>query len=188
MSLRAFLPGDLPDLVRAFADPEIRRWNPGPAEEDQPMAVADWMTRRNDWSDGSHASWAVADAAGALVGSVSLHKIDRAQGDAEVGYWIAPGARGRGRATSALSSAARYGFGELGLHRLFLFHAVENVGSCRVAEAAGFPREGVLRQSYRYGDGPYHDEHLHGRLSSDPPVQAGPGRYSRSPEHAPGPR
>ena len=44
-------------------------------------------------------------------------------------------------------------------------HAVANPASCRVAEKAGFRLEGVLAQSHRYGDGVYHDEHLHARLA-----------------------
>ena len=36
-----------------------------------------------------------------------------------------------------------------------------------VGEAAGFVQEGTLRQSYRYADGAYHDEHLHALLSTD---------------------
>mgnify|MGYP006320738725 FL=1 len=36
-----------------------------------------------------------------------------------------------------------------------------------MATAAGFVHEGTLRQSYRYPDGRYHDEHLHGILASD---------------------
>ncbi len=58
-------------------------------------------------------------------------------------------------------------FDELGLHRVYLYHAVENPGSCGVARAAGFVQEGTLRQSYRYADGAYHDEHLHALLSTD---------------------
>ena len=52
--------------------------------------------------------------------------------------------------------------------RLELFHAVENAGSCRVAESAGLRLEGVHRSSYRYGDGLLHDEHCHARLADDP--------------------
>ena len=44
-----------------------------------------------------------------------------------------------------------------GLDRLELWHAVENVASCRVAEAAGFAYELTARRSYRYGDGLRHD-------------------------------
>ena len=32
---------------------------------------------------------------------------------------------------------------------------------------AGFRLKGTLRESYRYGDGQVHDEHLHARLADD---------------------
>jgi RimJ/RimL family protein N-acetyltransferase len=64
-------------------------------------------------------------------------------------------------------AATGFAFSQLGLHRVYLYHAVENPGSCGVARAAGFLHEGTLRRSYRYGDGAYHDEHLHARLSTD---------------------
>lgn len=31
----------------------------------------------------------------------------------------------------------------------------------------GFLLEGTLRESYRYADGRFHDEHLHARLATD---------------------
>ena len=58
-------------------------------------------------------------------------------------------------------------FEVLGLHRLSLYHAVDNQASCGVALRAGFQLEGLLRQGYRYGDGNYHDEHVHGLLAAD---------------------
>ncbi|MET0694024.1 MAG: GNAT family protein [Propionibacteriaceae bacterium] len=166
--LRAFAETDLSALLEAFADPAVQNWNPGPDGNDPEAAARDWMTGRNDWSAGSHASWALAAADGLLLGSVSLHKIDLDQADAEIGYWLAPWARGRGRATLAVNAATGYAFDALGLHRVHLFHAVENVASCRVATGAGYGLEGHLRQSYRYPDGIYRDEHLHARLDSDP--------------------
>lgn len=168
--LRPFGLDDVPALQAAFADDDVLTWNPGPALSEGVSAVASWLQERNDWSDGSHASWAISDPSRSLLGSVSLYKIDAEQSDAEVGYWVAPWARGRGLAARAVAAATEFGFAELHLHRLHLFHAVQNVASCRVAEAAGFVLEGRLRQSYRYSDGAYHDEHLHARLSSDPVV------------------
>ena len=76
------------------------------------------------------------------VGSLSIHRIDRDQGDGEIGYWIALAARGRGLAGRAAAAACRWAFADLGLHRIQLFHAVENVASARVAEKAGFTCEG----------------------------------------------
>ncbi|TGB15201.1 hypothetical protein E4099_07255 [Streptomyces palmae] len=34
--------------------------------------------------------------------------------------------------------------------------------------AGGGVPEGTLRDSHRFGDGAYHDEHLHARLAADP--------------------
>lgn len=164
VTLRAFRPGDANDLLAAFADEEIARWNPGPAG---PEAATEFMSRRNDWSESNHASWAVADASDRLVGSVSVHRIDPDQADAEVGYWVAPWARRQGHATRAVVAASRFAFAQLGLHRLYLYHAVDNPGSCAVARAAGFVHEGTPRESFRYADGAFHDEHLHGRLAGD---------------------
>lgn len=163
--LRPFTAADLPALRAAFADPAIACWNPGPAD---PAEMDRWMAGRNDWTGGDHASWAVGDPAGGLLGSVSVHQLDPDQGDAEIGYWIAPAARGHGHATAAVGLAAGYGFGVLGLRRIYLYHAVANTASCRVATAAGFRLEGTLRQSHRYADGRWHDEHIHGRLRTDP--------------------
>jgi RimJ/RimL family protein N-acetyltransferase len=167
--LREFRTTDHADLLAAFADEDIARWNPGPTGPD---AAAQYADARNDWTGGDHLSWAVADASDRLVGSVSLHKVDTEQGDAEVGYWTAPSARRQGYSTRAVATAARWAVGELGLHRIYLYHAVENVGSCHVARSAGFLLEGTLRQSYRYADGRHHDEHLHAMLATDLAVRA----------------
>jgi RimJ/RimL family protein N-acetyltransferase len=107
----------------------------------------------------------------AVLGSVSLHSIDRAQGDAKIGYWTTAAARGRGLAAAAVDVACRWAFATLHIDRIELCHAVENAASGRVAEKAGFTCEGRLRRSYRYGDGVKHDELLWARLADDP----GPG-------------
>ena len=124
------------------------------------------MARRRDWTTGDHASWALVDGTD-LLGSISLHRIDREQGDGEIGFWIAPAARGHGLAVLADEAACRWAFADLGLHRNQLFHAVENTASARVAEKAGFTYEGRLRLSHRYRDGLRHDELLWARLTTD---------------------
>ena len=164
--LRRFVPDDTAALLSAFADDDIARWNPGPASAGD---VATWIDTRNDWTSGRHASWAVRDQDDRLLGAVSLHRIDDDQLDAEVGYWVAPWARRQQVGVRALTAATRYAFRRLGLHRVYLFHAVDNAASCRLASRAGFRHEGVLQQSYRYADGRYHDEHLHAMLATELP-------------------
>jgi RimJ/RimL family protein N-acetyltransferase len=164
--LRAWRPGDADAVRAALQDPEIRRWN-GSGEGSRDDA-ARFVAGRADWSAGNHASWAVVDAADGVLGSVSLHSIDIGQGDAEIGYWTAPAARGRGVAAVAVDAACRWAFATLPVDRIVLCHAVQNAASARVAEKAGFTLEGRLRRSYRYGDGHKHDELLWARLADDP--------------------
>ena len=164
--LRPWRDDDVDAVWAALQDPEIRLWNGvGSGSRD---AVAAMLRRRADWSDGDHASWAVVDAAtGELLGSVSLHSIDRQQAGAEIGYWTVPAARGRGVAARAVDAACRWAFGALPVERIEVCHAVENEASGRVAEKAGFQQEGRLRRSFRYGDGVKHDELLWARLAED---------------------
>jgi RimJ/RimL family protein N-acetyltransferase len=169
--LRPWRDDDLPAVVAALQDPEIALWNSGGGTSADEVAAM--LRRRQDWSAGDHASLAVVDAAGGrLLGSVSLHSIDREQADAEIGYWTVPAARGRGVAAAAVVAVCGWAFPALGLDRVELLHAVENTASGRVAAKAGFVLEGRLRRSYRYGDGVKHDELLWSRLADDPPPDA----------------
>jgi RimJ/RimL family protein N-acetyltransferase len=159
---------DAAEALAMLRDPDIAQWNPGPDKLDLD-GVRAWCLRGADWSDGSHATFAVLDATtGALLGNVSLHEVDRAQQDAEIGYRTAPWARNRGVAADGVAAVGRWAFAAVGLVRIEIRHAVVNIASCRVAEKAGFPCEGTLRQAYVYGDGMRYDDHLHARLSSDP--------------------
>lgn len=168
ITLAAFSSVDVDTLRTVFADPEVQRWNPAPAEGDDPVEwVSEWLRRRNDWTLGDHVSWAVRDDDDVLVGSVSLHHVDLDQGDAEIGYWVTPPARRRGHAGRAVAVAVDYAFDRIGLRRVYLYHATANVASCRIADRCGFLLEGTLRESHRYGDDVYHDEHIHGRLATD---------------------
>lgn len=152
-------------VVAASADPVIRQWN-DPRVAD-PEAARAWVDRARDW--GTHATWAVHDVTtGDVLGNVSLHRVEPEHARGEVGYWVLPQARGRGVASTAVAAATRFAFGALGLQRVELIHAIDNPASCRVAEKAGFLREGLLRSAYRYGDGRLHDDHLHARLATDP--------------------
>ena len=166
LRLRPWRATDIDAVWSAFQDPEITLWNGGGVSS-RADALA-LLGRRLDWSSGDHASWAVVDpASDEVLASVSLHSIDRLQGDAEIGYWTAPAARGRGVAARAVDAVCRWAFGALPIDRIELCHAVENTASGRVAEKAGFTYEGHLRRSYRYGDGRKHDELLWARLADD---------------------
>ena len=166
--LRPWRPEDVEAVWSAFQDPEIRLWNGGGVQSREDALAL--LGRRLDWTTGNHASWAVVgeDDDAVVLASVSLHSIDRLANEAQIGYWTARGARGRGVAAVATDAVCRWAFDTLPVDRIELCHAVENAASGRVAEKAGFTFEGRLRRSYRYGDGVKHDELLWARLSDDP--------------------
>ena len=85
----------------------------------------------------------------------------------EVGCCLVPGARGRGIALETLRLLTDWAFATLGLRRVQAFVAPENVAALRLAERAGFRREGVLR-SYWEADGARLDAVVLSRLPEDP--------------------
>jgi RimJ/RimL family protein N-acetyltransferase len=94
--------------------------------------------------------------------------IDRDFASGKIGYRVAPWQRRRGIGSEVVAAVTSWAFAEFGLARVQLEHAVANVGSCRVAVNAGFTYEGLLRSASRDGLGERHDDHVHGRLATDP--------------------
>ena len=77
--------------------------------------------------------------------------IDREQSAAEIGYWVAREARGRGVATRAVRLVCGWAASELGLTTLELVIHEDNAPSHAVARAAGFTRTGERRPPRREG-------------------------------------
>jgi RimJ/RimL family protein N-acetyltransferase len=89
---------------------------------------------------------------GQVVGSVGM-TVSESEQTGTIGYWCVPAHRGRGVVTRAVGLLCRYAFDELHLERLQLVADPDNQASQRVAEKAGFTREGVLRSHLRHPDG-----------------------------------
>jgi RimJ/RimL family protein N-acetyltransferase len=84
-----------------------------------------------------------------------------------IGYWVVADARGRGICTAALRTLSRWAIEDLALGRLELVTDPANVGSQRVAEKAGFRREGVLRSHLLHRDGRRRDSVLFSLLPDE---------------------
>ena len=144
--LRPARPADAPALTEACRDPLIQRYTfvPWPYEPEHAAGwIADSETRR---AVGEALELVIVPAAGdEVLGTAGLLRPDWANRVAEVGYFIAPWARGHGHAARAVGMLARWALRELGLARIACDVDVENVASQRVALRAGFVREGVLR-------------------------------------------
>lgn len=136
--LRPLEKGDAPALAAAIDDdPELDRWTriPFPYSEDDARAFI---------SSTEESAFAILDRmSGELLGGIGATSHE--MGIVEIGYWVKAAARGRGVATRALTLVARLAFDELGAARVQLLADPGNVGSQRVAEKAGFTREGTFR-------------------------------------------
>ena len=165
---------DAEDALAMLQDRETMLWNPAPLVVDLESARA-WCASGADWSDGTHATWHATDRlTGRFVANCSVFTIDREQATAKIGYRVAPWSRGRGVGREIVDSVTRWAFTELGLARMQIEHAVANVASCRVAAGAGYAWEGTLRSASVDGQGERHDDHVHGRLATDPTVVLSP--------------
>jgi RimJ/RimL family protein N-acetyltransferase len=151
--LREWTDGDVASIVAGCSDAEIARWLDQVPQPYTERDARDYLaSTRRGWREASISSFAIADAAtGEALGSISIHWLDHEQAVGEVGYWVRREARGRGVATRAVRLISRWGLEACGLRRLQLRADIENTASQRVAEKAGFIREGVLR-SARYSE------------------------------------
>lgn len=139
-------------IVAAYRDPDVVRWFAVP----QPYSAADarhYVTQEAplDWRRGAEAVFVIADGSGAYLGGVDLRVMPHDPEVGEVGFLVAPRARGHGYATAAVREITRWGFDELGLHRVQWRAEVGNEASRRVAQKAGYEMEGLLRQSLAVG-------------------------------------
>jgi RimJ/RimL family protein N-acetyltransferase len=75
---------------------------------------------------------------------------ERLYHEAEIGYEIAPDEWGHGYATEATRAIVRFGFEELGLHRITAWTVADNTTSARVLEKLGMSLEGRLRDKEHY--------------------------------------
>ncbi|MER7729061.1 GNAT family N-acetyltransferase [Streptomyces sp. NPDC096323] len=149
--LRPWRRGDLPSLLDAYRDPAIQAGSRAPVADEE--AAERWLRDQQEGrASGLRHSFAVVDTAlgERPVGNVVLVRSAPGSQAAEVGYWTAAPARGRGiapRALAALTGWAFTAFAGDGLVTLELLHQVDNAASCRVAEKAGYGFVDVLPAS-----------------------------------------
>lgn len=100
-----------------------------------------------------------------IAGTLGLFDISPGQ-KAEVGYWLGKEFEGHGLMTLSVRALLGYAFDELGLERVQIKAAVENLKSRAIPERLGFKLEGVLRKDgFLYGR--YVDHVLYSLLAEE---------------------
>lgn len=149
--LRAPTVVDVPVITRLCRDPEIQRWTRVPAPYTEADAHhflslhADGIAKRS----GLHLL-AVEAATDDVVGAVGMD-LDFRDYSAEIGYWVAPTARGRGVATRSARMLIDFAFRQLSIRYIKLRAATANPASNAIARGLGFTLEGMSRDAMLIG-------------------------------------
>ena len=171
LTLRPTDERDIDDIARACDDELSARFLPL-LPSPYTRADAEWWVR-----EGAPARWAAGAAQftvledDRLVGSLGFPRHDLVNDVVEVGYWVAPWARGRGVATTATRAATEWAFGH-GAARVELLADRRNSRASGSRSGPGFSYEGVRRAAGRGRTGDHHDLLVWSRLATDPD---GPG-------------
>ncbi|MEA2461751.1 MAG: hypothetical protein QOH90_1928 [Actinomycetota bacterium] len=156
------------DMAALGDDPDALRFTYISAPFGREEARA-WIQRYLDgWQEGSRAGFSVQTPEGGFLGMMSIIHLHLDEREGELGYIIAPHARGKGVATRALSLLTAWAFESLGLERAELRIASGNAGSVAVAERCGYSLEGTMRSLY-FKNGIRGDTLIYSRLPTDPP-------------------
>ena len=157
---------DVDPIYEACQDADIQRYTPMPIPYERKHAAAFVERIPRDWETGQHLTWVIRED-DHLVGTIGFYRVD-GRGAAEIGYWMAPWARGGGRLREASEAVIDWGFSPdgLGLERIEWRAVVGNVGSARLARTLGFRYEGLLRKALTGAHG-RDDGWIAGLLASD---------------------
>ena len=171
--LRAFTLMDAPEVQRLAGEWQVARALlsvPHPYEEGM---AEEWISEQHPtFERGEGVNFAVVlRERGELCGSCGL-LINSRDANAELGYWIGVPYWGQGYATEAAREVVRYGFEQLGLHRIYAAHFGNNPASGRVLRKIGMSYEGTRREHHRKW-GEYEDRVEYGLLVGE--WRAAPG-------------
>ena len=157
VTLRPWSRDDAGFIADASADPAIQRYSvphdrrghPTPplsitdAEATIDEFAANWRAFATTGRP-SGVAFAITDARSGEVAGMCGVDDWSTEDVAQIGYWLAASARGRGYATRAVILLTRWLF-ELGAARVFLTIVAGNETSVEVARRAGFVYEGTMR-------------------------------------------
>ncbi len=148
LCLRAMKVLDAPDMF-AYAKredvTEFLLWQPH-RDIEETQAYLREVGRR--YRTGDFYDWAlICRDGGRMIGTCGFTSFNYPSDSAEVGYVLNPDEQGKGLATEALLTVMRFGFEELGLHRIEAHFMEGNDASRRLMERVGMQFEGYARES-----------------------------------------
>jgi len=156
IELQHFERSDFKQLMNWVESPEflVQFSGPGfhyPLDEDQLEAYIENANKE----DSDKRVYKVVDSeSGAVVGHISLGRIDHKNRSARIGRVLVgdPNVRGKGIGQQMIREILTIAFDELQLHRVSLGVFDFNTSAIACYEKSGFIKEGLLRDSRKVGD------------------------------------
>jgi RimJ/RimL family protein N-acetyltransferase len=168
VTLRTFGPEDAPIMHANLDDPAVRAYMSIPLDQTIEGTTRFLDSRAKAMEDGTGATFAIVDAGtGELLGSIGVERSFDDPAIGSIGYWLFASKRANGVMTRALKLLTPWAFKALGLSRIEITVHVPNIASQRVAEKAGYQREGVMRSLIEQ-HGRRVDLIMYARLADDP--------------------
>ncbi|WP_168122040.1 GNAT family protein [Paenibacillus sp. HB172176] len=135
----------------------------GPNTEADTMAFIDSVIRMQEQTPRVDYEFAlIRKETGNLIGGVGIHVVSDRVG--EIGYCLHPDYWRQGFGSEAAREMLRFGFGTLGLHRIYATCRPDNIGSASVMKKIGMRYEGHLRE-HMFHKGKWPDSYLHAILA-----------------------
>ena len=155
------------ELMRDPRVTEFLAWEPHRSAEETGMLFDALETA---WDAGTGYHWIIFEDSEAR-GIISLIDVRRQHrvwtlNRAEIAYWVAPQAQGRGLATEATRAVIACAFERFRLHRLAISHVTTNAASGRIPQKLGFRFVGTERQFFMK-NGVWHDMNHYELLEGD---------------------
>lgn len=145
LDLREFALDDYSDLHRMGSNPDVRRYMGRPinTEQDTEEWVNHALENREETPRKEYQFVVILDSQFIGACDFNVHSWEREEG--EVGYMLDTPYWGKGYATEISKELIRFGFTELGMHRIIAKCDSRNTASFRVMEKCGMKREAELR-------------------------------------------
>lgn len=156
---------DLGPVIEAGMDPHIPSITSVPRDGGPDDAVAFIERQHERLGDGVGFSFAIAATGGGpAVGHLGVWTAElQERGRVTLGYWVTASNRRRGVAAAALRLGTEWAQTELRAVRCQLHVEPWNEGSWRVAEYAGYEREGLL-SAWQQIDGVWRDLFVYAKI------------------------
>ncbi|HZO90922.1 MAG TPA: GNAT family protein [Chthonomonadaceae bacterium] len=150
--LREFVEDDWEAVLAYQSDPLYLRYNPWTQRSEAEVRefVGWFLANQKEQPRRKFQLAVVLKAEGRLIGNCGARINDLGLREGNIGYELDSRYWGQGYATEVAREIVRFGFEELGLHRIWSWCVAENVGSARVLEKVGMRPEGYLREKEYY--------------------------------------